>query len=69
MDDIAIDNVDSQSPTTRIEGRFDPFRAMIAVLKLRGNEHVLAPSSPYLEHFHETTTGALGNSGLRESPW
>jgi hypothetical protein len=31
MDEIAIDIIDLQSPTTRVEGWFDPLRTMIGV--------------------------------------
>jgi hypothetical protein len=51
MDDIAIDIIDSRSPTARVEGRLDPLWAMIAVPELRGHEEVLPPKRPRLERF------------------
>ena len=51
MDNIAIDMVDSQSPTTRVEGRLDPFWTMISVPQLGGYEQVLPLKRPRLERF------------------
>src|ERR1700710_2800656 len=49
MDDVAIDIVELQSPAAGIESWLDPFRAMIGVPQLRGDEQVLAPKRARLE--------------------
>ena len=51
MDEIAIDIIDLQSPTARVEGGFDPLRTMIVIPELRGDEHILPLNPRRLERF------------------
>jgi len=50
VNEVAIDIVEPESPTTRLEGGFDTVRTMIVVPELRGDKHILPPNCPGLEH-------------------
>src|SRR6202022_2157613 len=50
MDEIAIDMIELESLTTRLEGGVDPLRKMIVIPELRGDEHILPLSRPRLKH-------------------